>query len=78
MMSEVNKEKDILNFINFYREIGVSIVVAPQKQVFAEKFIKKPHRNIVKTDKIFSVDLQIKNLEESFSNLEDFNLKKTA
>ena len=78
MMSEVNKKKDILNFINFYREIGVSIVAAPQKQVFDEKFIKKTHRSIIKTDKIFSVDLQIKNLEESFNNLEDFNLKKTA
>ena len=78
MMSEVNKKKDILNFINFYREIGVSIVAAPQKRVFDEKFIKKPQMSIIKTDKIFSVDLQIKNLEESFSNLEDFNLKKTA
>ena len=77
-MSEVIKKKDILNFINFYREIGVSIVAAPQKQVFDEKFIKKPQKSIIKTDKIFSVDLNIKNLEKSFNNLEGFNLKKTA
>ena len=78
MMSEENKKKDILNFINFYREIGVSIVAVPQKQVFEEKLIKKPQRSIIKTDKVFSVDLQIKNLEESFNNIEGFNLKKTA
>ena len=77
-MSEVIKKKDILNVINFYREIGVSIVTAPQKQVFDEKFIKKYQKSITKTDKIFSVDLNIKNLEKSFNNLEGFNLKKTA
>jgi hypothetical protein len=78
MMSEVIRKKDILNFINFYREIGVSMVAVPQKQVFDEKFIKKPQTSTIKTDKISSVDLQIKNLEESFNSLEGFNLKKTA
>lgn len=78
MMSEVIKKKDILNFINFYREIGVSITAVPQKQVFDKKFIKIPHTTTIKTDKISSVDIQIKKLEESFNSLEGFNLKKTA
>ena len=77
-MSEVIKKKEILNFINFYREIGVNIVAVPQEKVFDQKFIKKPQRSIIKTDKISSVDIQIKNLEESFNSLEGFNLKKTA
>ncbi len=78
MMSEVNKKKDVLNFINFYREIGVSTIAVSQEKVFDQKLIKKPQRSILKTDNIFPVDLQIKNLEESFNNLEGFNLKKTA
>jgi DNA polymerase len=78
MMSEAFKKKDILSFINFYHEIGVSIVAGPQKQVFDEKVTKKSQNNIVKIDKTFSIDLQIKKLEESFNNLEGFNLKKTA
>jgi DNA polymerase len=78
MTSEVIKKKDILNFINFYREIGVNIVAVPKEKVFDQKYIKKPQRSIIKTDKIFSLDLQIKNLEESFNNIEGFNLKKTA
>jgi len=77
-MSEVIKKKDILNFINFYREIGVSTIAVPQKQVFDKKFIKIPQTSTIKTDKISSVDIQIKNLEESFNSLEGFNLKKTA
>ena len=77
-MSEVIKKKDILNFINFYREIGVSITAVPQKQVFDKKFIKIPKTTTIKTDKISSVDIQIKKLEESFNSLESFNLKKTA
>jgi len=67
-----------LNFINFYREIGLNIVAVPQEKVFDQKFINKPQRSIIKTDKISSVDIQIKNLEESFNSLEGFNLKKTA
>ena len=78
MMSEVIKKKDILNFINFYREIGVSTIAVPQKQVFDKKFIKIPQTTTIKTDKISSVDIQIKKLEESFNGLEGFNLKKTA
>src|SRR5210317_646073 len=78
MMSEVIKKKDILNFINFYREIGVSTITVPQEKVFNQKFIKIPQTSTIKTDKVSSVDLQIKNLEESFNNLESFNLKKTA
>src|SRR5210317_280528 len=78
MISELIRKKDVLNFINLYREIGINMVAVPQKQVFDEKFVKKPQRSILKTDNIFSVDLQIKNLEESFNNLEGFNLKKTA
>jgi len=72
MMSEVIKKKDILNFINFYREIGVSTIAVPQKQVFDKKFIKIPQTTTIKTDKISSVDIQIKNLEESFNSLERF------
>ena len=78
MMSEVIRRKDVLNFINFYREIGVSIVAVPEKQVFDEKFIKIPQAGTIKTDTTFSVNLQIKNIEESFNSLEGFNLKKTA
>jgi uracil-DNA glycosylase family 4 len=78
MMSEVIKKKDILSFINFYREIGVSTIAVPQEKFFDEKFIKKPQTSTIKTDKISSVDIQIKNLEESFNSLEGFNLKKTA
>jgi uracil-DNA glycosylase family 4 len=78
MMSEVIKRKDVLNFINFYREIGVSTIAVPQEKVFDEKFIKKPQTSTIKIDKISSVDIQIKNLEESFNRLEGFNLKKTA
>lgn len=78
MMSEVNIKKDVLNFIKFYREIGVNVLAVPQEKVFNQKFIKKPQSSIIKTDKIFSVDLQIKNLEESFNNIAGFNLKKTA
>jgi len=77
-MSEVIKRKDVLNFINFYREIGVSTIAVPQEKVFDEKFIKKPQTSTIKIDKISSVDIQIKNLEESFNRLEGFNLKKTA
>ena len=77
-MSEVIKKKDILNFINFYREIGVSTIAVPQKQIFDKKFIKIPQTTTIKTDKISSVDIQIKKLEESFNSLEGFNLKKTA
>ena len=78
MISELIRKKDILNFINFYREIGVSIVAVPREKVFDEKFIKKSQSRIIKIEKILSVDLQIKDLEESFNNLEGFNLKKTA
>src|SRR6056300_244097 len=78
MMSEVIKRKDVLNFINFYREIGVSTIAVPQEKFFDEKFIKKPQTSTIKIDKISSVDIQIKNLEESFNRLEGFNLKKTA
>ena len=78
MMSEVIKRKDVLNFITFYREIGVSTIAVPQEKVFDEKFIKKPQTSTIKIDKISSVDIQIKNLEESFNRLEGFNLKKTA
>jgi DNA polymerase len=78
MMSELIKRKDVLNFINFYREIGVTTIAVPQVKVFDEKFIKKPQTSTIKTDKILSVDIQIKNLEESFNSLEGFNLKKTA
>ena len=78
MMSEVIKKKDVLSLINFYREIGVSTIAVPQKQVFDEKFIKKPKTSTIKTNKILPVDIQIKNLEESFNSLEGFNLKKTA
>ena len=78
MMSELIRRKDVLNFITLYREIGVSIVAVPQKQVFDEKFIKIPQTSTIKTDTTFSVNLQIKNLEESFKSLEGFNLKKTA
>jgi len=78
MMSEVIKKKDILNFINFYLEIGVSIIAVPQEKAFDNKFIKKPQTNTIKTDQILSVDVQVKNLEKSFNSLEGFNLKKTA
>ena len=78
MMSEVIKKKEILNFINFYREIGVSTIAVPQKKVFDQKLIKKPQTSTIKIDKISSVDMQIKKLEESFNSLESFNLKKTA
>ena len=78
MMSELIKRKVVLNFINFYREIGVSTIAVPQEKVFDQKLIKAPQSDINKTDKILSVDLQIENLEESFNNLEGFNLKKTA
>jgi len=78
MMSEVIKKKDILNFINFYREIGVSTIAVPQEKVFDKKFIKKPKTSTIRTDKILPDDIQIKNLEESFNSLEGFNLKKTA
>jgi hypothetical protein len=37
MMSEVIKKKEILNFINFYREIGVSTIAVPQEKVFDQK-----------------------------------------
>ena len=77
-MSELIKKEDVLNFINFYREVGVNTILVPKEKVFDNKFIKKPQKSIFKTDKIFPVDLQIKNLEESFNNLEGFNLKKTA
>ena len=63
MMSEVIKKKDILNFINFYREIGVSTIAVPQKKVFDNKFIKKPQTSTIKKDRISSVDIQIKTLE---------------
>jgi hypothetical protein len=78
MMSEIIKKKTVLHFINFYREIGVSTIAVPSKKVFDNKFIKKPQTSTIKKDKILSVDIQIKNLEESFNNLEGINLKKTA
>ena len=56
MMSEVIKKKDVLSLINFYREIGVSTIAVPQKQVFDEKFIKKPKTSTIKTNKILPVE----------------------
>jgi DNA polymerase len=77
-MSKVIKRNDVLSLINFYREIGISAIAVPQEKVFDEKFIKKPKTSTIKTDKILPLDIQIKNLEESFNSLEGFNLKKTA
>jgi uracil-DNA glycosylase family 4 len=72
------KSKDIISFIQLYQDIGINLIFEDQKQGSDLKSFSQSKKINTTADKKLKVDIEIKELEKNFKNLEGFNLKKTA
>ena len=77
-MLSMIKTKDMISFLQLYQYIGIDLIVDDQKQGPDLKSISQSKKINITSDKKFKVDIEIKELEKSFKNLEGCNLKKTA
>jgi uracil-DNA glycosylase family 4 len=66
------EKKDILKYLGFYNDIGISLVCDSENNAIDKIVGDKTQK------KRFSVEQDIKELERNFKNIENFNLKKTA
>lgn len=69
---ETMEKKDILKYLGFYNDIGISLVFDTEKNAIDKNVCDQTQK------KSFSVEQDIEELEKSFKNIENFNLKKTA
>ena len=77
-MLRMLESKDIISFIQFYQDIGINLIVEDQKQGSDTKSLYQSKKINTPVDKKLKVDIEIKELEKDFKNLEGCNLKKTA
>ena len=66
------EKKDILKYLVFYKDIGISLVCDPEKNVIDKNVCDQTQK------KSFSVEQDIEELEKNFKNIENFNLKKNC
>lgn len=77
-MLRMLESKDIISFIQFYHDIGINLIVYDQKQGSDSKSLYQSKKINTTVDKKLKVDIEIKELEKDFRNLEGCNLSKTA
>ncbi len=72
-MLRMLKRKDIISFIQFYQDTGINIIVDDQKQGSDPKSLYQSKEINTTVDKKLKIDIEIKELEKDFKNLEGCN-----